>query len=145
MESQQWQDLIDGLVALPCPDPMLRIRLLKDALRVASDDLQGGGFRGTDFGSAKAAEHIREFHGGNHRATCSHRLLERAHPIGIGELARKLAAGETSAAEAMGLLGPLVLLTREEHRAAGDFGDVAALATHLGAPLIRWTETAGDR
>jgi len=136
-----WEDLIEALISVPTPHSRVRIDLIKDALRWASDD---GVFRPTEYGSAEAARRVQDHHGGNWRQSCKDCGLERAHPIAIADLARAIVAGELSPRDALARLGPLVLLTREEHRAVGAFRTKEDLEARLGAPLVRWPATLGS-
>jgi hypothetical protein len=128
---QAWEPLIAAVAAAPGPDAQ-RQQLLKHSLRLVTWSYR------PELASPAVAEHIRIEHHNRPFRTCDHRFMERAHPVDVAALAREIAAGSVSVAEAIRRLRPIVYLTREEHRAVGDFRTRESVEKALGVRLVEW-------
>lgn len=130
---QAWVPLIEAVAAAHGPEPQ-KHQLLKHALRLVTWSYQ------PDLASPTVADHIRREHSGRLFRTCDHRFMERAHPVDVAALARDIAAGTISVSDAVQRLRPIVYLTREEHRAVGDFGTREGAEKALGLRLVEWRD-----
>jgi hypothetical protein len=126
-----WTPLIEAVVAAPGPETH-KHQLLKHALRLVT-----WSYRPT-LASQAVADHIWREHTAERYRTCDHRFMERAHPVDVAALAKDLAAGAVSVTDALRRLQPIVWLTRQQHRAVGDFGTREHLEELLGERLVDW-------